>query len=214
MEAYVAGLARRELTVVPKWQRGGRVSGLNTGLTLATTEVLMAMDGDTSFDNDMVAKAVGHFLDPEVVGVAGSLRVRNVAATLWTRLQAIEYALSIQSAKAGLSEFNVVNNISGAFGIFRIDLSQAFLQGCAALERTLAKRKRGCYSRPTGRNFSRPSRRPAARSQPRALQKRSAATINLLSRSELPEGFRAAPPQIPEPCRDEPALKAAVLDDH
>ena len=101
----------------------------------------MAMDGDTSFDNDMAANAVGHFLDPAVVGVAGSLRVRNVAATLWTRLQAIEYALSIQSAKAGLSEFNVVNNISGAFGIFRIDLSQAFLQGCAALERTLPERK-------------------------------------------------------------------------
>jgi cellulose synthase/poly-beta-1,6-N-acetylglucosamine synthase-like glycosyltransferase len=77
------------------------------------------MDGDTSFDNDMVAHAVGHFMDPEVVGVAGSLRVRNVASSLWTRLQAIEYALSIQSAKVGLSEFNIVNNISGAFGIFR-----------------------------------------------------------------------------------------------
>lgn len=119
MESYVAGLARRALTVVPKWQRGGRVSGLNTGLSLATSEVLMAMDGDTSFDNDMVAHAVGHFMDPEVVGVAGSLRVRNVASSLWTRLQAIEYALSIQSAKVGLSEFNIVNNISGAFGIFR-----------------------------------------------------------------------------------------------
>jgi cellulose synthase/poly-beta-1,6-N-acetylglucosamine synthase-like glycosyltransferase len=119
MAAYVGALPHRELTVVPKWHRGGRVSGLNTGLSLATTEVLMAMDGDTSFDNDMVANAVVHFMDPDVVGVVGSLRVRNASATLWTRLQAIEYALSIQSAKAGLSEFNIVNNISGAFGIFR-----------------------------------------------------------------------------------------------
>jgi poly-beta-1,6-N-acetyl-D-glucosamine synthase len=119
MEAYVGALARRALTVVPKWQRGGRVSGLNAGLSLASTDILMAMDGDTSFDNDMVAHAVSHFMDPEVVGVAGSLRVRNVSASLWTRLQAIEYALSIQASKAGLSEFNIVNNISGAFGIFR-----------------------------------------------------------------------------------------------
>jgi cellulose synthase/poly-beta-1,6-N-acetylglucosamine synthase-like glycosyltransferase len=119
MEPSVRRLPRRALLVVPKWQRGGRVSGLNTGLSLSDSEVVMAMDGDTSFDNDMVAHAVEHFVDPDVVGVAGSLRVRNVAASVWTRLQAFEYALSIQSAKAGLSEFNIVNNISGAFGIFR-----------------------------------------------------------------------------------------------
>lgn len=119
MRASVHALPRRTLTVVPKWQRGGRVSVLNTGLALADTEVVMAMDGDTSFDNDMAANAVAHFTDPDVVGVAGSLRVRNAAASLWSRLQAFEYALSIQSAKAGLSEFNIVNNISGAFGIFR-----------------------------------------------------------------------------------------------
>jgi len=125
MHASVRARAGRALSVVPKWQRGGRVSGLNTGLSLAQAEVLMAMDGDTSFDNDMVARAVGHFIDPDVVGVAGALRVRNVAASVWTRLQAIEYAISIQASKAGLSEFNIVNNISGAFGVFRRDFLAA-----------------------------------------------------------------------------------------
>jgi poly-beta-1,6-N-acetyl-D-glucosamine synthase len=117
--AYVARLPNRRLRVIPKWQRGGRVSSLNTGLSMAIGEIVLALDGDTSFDNTMVQDACAHFADPGVVGVAGSLRVRNALHNLVTRLQALEYLLSIHASKVGLSEFNVVNNISGAFGIFR-----------------------------------------------------------------------------------------------
>src|SRR5262249_1269727 len=110
---------RRRVLVVPKWQRGGRVSALNAALNFATGEVVMSLDGDLSFDNDMVRQATRHFDDPNVVGVAGNLRVRNAAASLAARLQALEYVLSIGAGKTGLSEFNIVNNISGAFGVFR-----------------------------------------------------------------------------------------------
>lgn len=119
MESYVYKKSQRSLKVIPKWQRGGRVSSLNSGLQLSSGEIVMALDGDTSFDNTMVAYATRHFEDANVVGVAGSLRVRNALKNLVTRLQAIEYLLSIHASKVGLSEFNVVNNISGAFGIFR-----------------------------------------------------------------------------------------------
>lgn len=43
--------------MLPKWQRGGRVSSLNAGLTLATGDVVMALVNDTSFDNGMVESA-------------------------------------------------------------------------------------------------------------------------------------------------------------
>ena len=118
-QSLLAGTQRRSLVVLPKWQRGGRVSSLNAGLYIATGEVVMALDGDTSFDNDMVRNATRHFDDPGVVGVAGNLRVRNAKRSLVTRLQALEYMLSIGAGKTGLSEFNIVNNISGAFGVFR-----------------------------------------------------------------------------------------------
>ena len=119
LQTYVERFTNRILKVIPKWQRGGRVSSLNTAMNMATGEVVMALDGDTSFDNNMVRDACLHFADPNVVGVAGSLRVRNVFQNLVTRLQGLEYLLSIHASKVGLSEFNVVNNISGAFGIFR-----------------------------------------------------------------------------------------------
>ncbi|GGH59928.1 N-acetylglucosaminyltransferase [Comamonas phosphati] len=116
------GIEEREVIVLPKWQRGGRVSSLNAGLMLATGEVVMSLDGDTSFDNDMVENSTRHFDDPRVAGVAGNLRVRNQAKNLVTKMQGLEYMLSISGGKTGLSEFNIVNNISGAFGVFRTSL--------------------------------------------------------------------------------------------
>ncbi|PAU61432.1 N-acetylglucosaminyltransferase [Pseudomonas sp. PIC25] len=110
---------RRQLRPIAKWQRGGRVSSLNAGLAHATGEIVMALDGDTSFDNNMVSAMVRHFADPEVPAVAGSLRVRNAWASLSTAVQALEYLLSIHMSKIGLSEWNLVNNVSGAFGAFR-----------------------------------------------------------------------------------------------
>lgn len=110
---------RRHLRPIAKWQRGGRVSSLNAGLAYCHGEIVMALDGDTSFDNDMVAAMVRHFVDPRVPAVAGSLRVRNPFASWVTALQALEYLLSIHLAKIGLGEWNLVNNISGAFGAFR-----------------------------------------------------------------------------------------------
>lgn len=110
---------RRYLRPIAKWQRGGRVSSLNAGLALCSGEIILVHDGDTSFDNNMVGAMVRHFEDPNVPAVAGSLRVRNVWASLSTAIQALEYLLSIHMAKIGLSEWNLVNNVSGAFGAFR-----------------------------------------------------------------------------------------------
>ncbi|MNF70863.1 Poly-beta-1,6-N-acetyl-D-glucosamine synthase [compost metagenome] len=110
---------KRHLRPIAKWQRGGRVSSLNAGLSLASGEIVMALDGDTSFDNNMVSSIVRHFEDPSVPAVAGSLRVRNVWASWVTAMQALEYLLSIHLSKIGLGEWNLVNNVSGAFGAFR-----------------------------------------------------------------------------------------------
>jgi cellulose synthase/poly-beta-1,6-N-acetylglucosamine synthase-like glycosyltransferase len=112
---------RRKVVVIPKWERGGRASSLNLGLNYAKGEIVMALDGDTSYDVDMVRNAVSHFWDEKVVAVSGNLRIRNWNKSLVTRFQAIEYAISIYMAKQFLNAFGLINNISGAFGIFRHD---------------------------------------------------------------------------------------------
>ncbi|MDE1336675.1 MULTISPECIES: glycosyltransferase [Vibrio] len=109
----------RSVRVIPKWQRGGRVSTLNAGLSEAKGELVINVDGDTSFDNDMAFTMVKQFLDPNVIASGGALRVRNWRTNLLTRMQALEYMLSMQMGKTGMSNWGVLNNISGAFGAFR-----------------------------------------------------------------------------------------------
>ena len=113
---------KRKLHAIAKWKRGGRVSSLNSGLALASGEIVLALDGDTSFDNTMISHMVRHFQDRNVQAVAGNLRVRNTWQTPITAVQALEYILSISMARIGLAEWNIINNVSGAFGAFRRDV--------------------------------------------------------------------------------------------
>lgn len=122
MESWVNGHQNRSLLVLPKRQRGGVVSSSNLALHFAKGEIIIKVDGDTSFDNNMVERATRHFKDDTVVAVSGCLRVRNADKTLCAAFQAIEYFIAIHASKTALSEFNMVNNISGAFGIFRREL--------------------------------------------------------------------------------------------
>lgn len=120
----IASYPNRSFIIIPKIQRGGRVSSLNAGLSRASGAVFMALDGDTSFDNQMVHRAALHFQDANVIAVTGPMRVRNADKSLVTRFQDLEYMLSLQVGKLGLTNFGVINNIPGAFGVFR----KSFLQ--------------------------------------------------------------------------------------
>lgn len=113
---------KRDVIVLPKWQRGGRVSSCNAGLDVANGEIVFALDGDTSFDNDMVARIVPHFEDPRVPATSGAIRVRNASESIFAKFQSIEYLMSMQGSKTGLAEWNLQTNISGAFGAFRRDV--------------------------------------------------------------------------------------------
>ncbi|MCQ1058690.1 glycosyltransferase [Photobacterium sp. ZSDE20] len=112
----------RQISVIPKWQRGGRVSTLNAGLAMAKGQLVINVDGDTSFDNDMAYNMARVFSSPQTLACGGALRVRNHTANLLTRMQSLEYMLSMQAGKTGMANWGVLNNISGAFGTFRTHL--------------------------------------------------------------------------------------------
>lgn len=112
----------RSVKVVPKWQRGGRVSTLNAGLSEAKNDLIINVDGDTSFDNNMAWEMAKQFSDPNVLASGGALRVRNWDANFLTRMQSLEYMMSMQAGKTGMSNWGVLNNISGAFGAFRVNV--------------------------------------------------------------------------------------------
>ncbi len=116
--------ANRYLKIIPKKKRGGHASSENLGVKLAKGKYVIILDGDCSCDNDMVAAVMHHFSNKNIVGISGNIRVRNAKHNLITRLQAIEYILGLQLSRIGLGKIGMINNISGAFGVFRKDFVQ------------------------------------------------------------------------------------------
>ncbi len=117
-KSYV-NIPNREIRVIPKYIRGGKVSSLNLGLQLAKGEIIMVLDGETSCDNTSLQIAAQIFIEQSIVALSGAVRVRNARKNLVTNLQNLEYLLGINLARQGLSELNSLNIISGAFGFFR-----------------------------------------------------------------------------------------------
>lgn len=99
--------------------RGGRPSATNFGLRMATGDIVISVDADTSYDRSTVLNMVGPFYDRTVGVVAGNLKVRNLGESVWANLQAAEYMISIGLWKRWTSILGTTMQASGAFGAFR-----------------------------------------------------------------------------------------------
>jgi poly-beta-1,6-N-acetyl-D-glucosamine synthase len=100
-------------------QRGGKNAAINLALAACTGEIIIICDIDTSFNRDAFAELVLFFADTKVGAVSGNLAPRNANASLITRNQAIEYAVSISLGRCVSDAFGTLQVVSGAFGAFR-----------------------------------------------------------------------------------------------
>ena len=99
--------------------RGGRPVASNLGLKLANGEFIVSVDADTTFDRKMLRRMIEPFADPKVGFVAGNLVIRNREDALLTRIQALEYGISISCHKLWTDLFSSTLQASGALGAFR-----------------------------------------------------------------------------------------------
>lgn len=98
---------------------GGKHAALNTGLVVATGEILVCVDGDSLLAPDAIDVLVGQFQEDESVGgVAGTVYVENDNRHI-TKLQALEYAFGIQTFRRVYSLFGVVPLLPGCLAAFR-----------------------------------------------------------------------------------------------
>lgn len=110
---------KRTLKVIPKWERGGLASSTGLGFRMSTGEIVIALDADTSCDNDMISNLVQEFADPNVIACSGTIKVRNINKNLLTKCQGLEYMFVIHLTRIALEKINAVNNVSGGYGSFR-----------------------------------------------------------------------------------------------
>jgi cellulose synthase/poly-beta-1,6-N-acetylglucosamine synthase-like glycosyltransferase len=100
------------------FENGGKARALNRGLAKASGEVVVALDADTLFPSDTLAKLARWFADPKVGAVAGNALVGN-RRNLITRWQALEYVTAQNLERRALAALGAVTVVPGAVGAWR-----------------------------------------------------------------------------------------------
>jgi cellulose synthase/poly-beta-1,6-N-acetylglucosamine synthase-like glycosyltransferase len=120
------------LVVVDK-ENGGKADALNSGLLVASGELVCAIDADTIVEPDALQRMIRPFLlDDGVTAAGATLRVVNgceVTAGRVTRqraprrfvpgVQAVEYLRAFLAGRVGWNRLGGNLIVSGAFGLFR-----------------------------------------------------------------------------------------------
>nr|WP_054951589.1 glycosyltransferase [Numidum massiliense] len=114
-------------------ENGGKADALNAGINFSHYPYFCSLDGDSIIERDAFLKVMKPFIDAEdeVVVSGGSVRIANgchiergeiVKVALSKRplvvMQVIEYLRAFLVGRVGLSRFNILMIVSGAFGVF------------------------------------------------------------------------------------------------
>src|SRR5581483_1161787 len=97
---------------VVRQPNGGKSTALNTGIALASYEVIVMMDGDTVFEPSTVANLVAPFADPAVGAVAGNARVGD-RGRLISKWQHIEYVIGFNIDRRAQDRWRAITTVPG-----------------------------------------------------------------------------------------------------
>jgi cellulose synthase/poly-beta-1,6-N-acetylglucosamine synthase-like glycosyltransferase/peptidoglycan/xylan/chitin deacetylase (PgdA/CDA1 family) len=109
------GLGNVRVVRVPP---GGKATALNTGVALASHDILVMVDADTVVEPDSVHRLVQPLADPAVGAVAGNVKVGNRRGLLG-RWQHIEYVIGFNLDRRLYDTFGCIPTVPGALGAFR-----------------------------------------------------------------------------------------------
>ncbi|GAA2120167.1 bifunctional polysaccharide deacetylase/glycosyltransferase family 2 protein [Actinomadura napierensis] len=115
--AIVESLALPGVRLLGK-PNGGKPSALNAGVSMASGEILVLVDGDTVFQRDTLRHLVAPFADPRVGAVSGNTKVANRGGILG-RWQHIEYVIGFNLDRRMFDVLRCMPTVPGAIGAFR-----------------------------------------------------------------------------------------------
>jgi len=96
----------------------GKATAVNNGIAAAKGDILIALDADTQFEPETVARLVRWFIRPEIGAVAGNAKVGNRFNWV-TRWQAVEYVTAQNLERSALATFGAMMVVPGAIGAWR-----------------------------------------------------------------------------------------------
>jgi poly-beta-1,6-N-acetyl-D-glucosamine synthase len=108
-------------TVIRPPQNTGSKAGAQTfALEGVATEIVMALDADTTLAPDAIEILLSAFDDPEVSAACGSVHPRYVS-TLWERGRHVEYLLAFSFFKRVQEHYGKPLISSGCFSVYRTE---------------------------------------------------------------------------------------------
>ncbi|KKS37389.1 MAG: hypothetical protein UU98_C0014G0011 [Parcubacteria group bacterium GW2011_GWD2_42_14] len=106
-----------KVTILSK-ANGGKAEALNFGIKNSSGSIVVCVDADSIFLSNTVENLVRSFSDPEVMAVAGNVRIANRSSVLGNK-QAIEYVTGLTLQRQAFAALGCVQVISGALATFR-----------------------------------------------------------------------------------------------
>ena len=117
--AIVAKAFRRDKRVKLITQsNAGKAAAVNNGINAARGEIIIALDADTQFEPETIARLVRWFVRPEIGAVAGNAKVGNRFNWV-TKWQAVEYVTAQNLERSALAMFGAMMVVPGAVGAWR-----------------------------------------------------------------------------------------------
>jgi cellulose synthase/poly-beta-1,6-N-acetylglucosamine synthase-like glycosyltransferase/spore germination protein YaaH/peptidoglycan/xylan/chitin deacetylase (PgdA/CDA1 family) len=98
--------------------QSGKAAALTNGFEAARGEIVVSVDADTIFTPATISELAAPFNDPRVGAVCGNPKVGN-RVNLLTRMQSLEYQLSINLDRRGYALINCIPVVPGAVGAWR-----------------------------------------------------------------------------------------------
>jgi Glycosyltransferases, probably involved in cell wall biogenesis len=100
-----------------KVDNGGKARALNQGLALAKNDIVVALDADTQFEPDTIARLARWFAaDERLAAVAGNAKVGN-RINLVTKWQALEYVTAQNLERRALARLGAMTVVPGPLGL-------------------------------------------------------------------------------------------------
>ena len=98
----------------------GKANAVNAGIRASHGDIIVALDADTQFEPETIAKLLRWFERPEIGAVAGNAKVGNRVNWV-TRWQAVEYVTAQNLERSALAMFGAMMVVPGAVGAWRRD---------------------------------------------------------------------------------------------
>lgn len=130
-------LQHPNLLLVDK-ENGGKSDALNVGINLSKYPYFVSLDGDTVLDTDAFIKVMKPIVEAkpgeEIIATGGSVGIANgsfiqsgylsggnvaLSRNKMVVMQVIEYMRAFLMGRIGLSKYNLLLIVSGAFGVFK-----------------------------------------------------------------------------------------------